>query len=193
MKSTEVQPSFRMVMIYRVLMGLVFVLALSLIGGTIYVVFLRGNPGEGGVVSVVGSKSEPTLSPDGQDGVFPDSPANAGQALSPQSLSKTPEIDSIFTGIGRIRASTALPESATVILSIAFPYASGDTAFSGELASRIADFRSVATAYFGSYTAGELRDKDDAAIKAELLGQFNGMLRLGQIGILYFNDYIIIE
>lgn len=163
-----------MVMIYRVLMGLVFVLALSLIGGTIYAVFLRGDSGAG-------------------EAVRPLKPEESESALSPQIHSKTSEIDRIFTGIGRIRASTALPEPATIILSIAFPYASGDKEFSGELASRIADFRAAAVTYFGSYTTGELRAKDDADIKAELLGQFNGMLRLGQIEILYFNDYIIIE
>ncbi|MDR1128818.1 MAG: flagellar basal body protein FliL, partial [Treponema sp.] len=99
----------------------------------------------------------------------------------------------IFTGIGRIRASTGAPEPATVILSIAFPYPSQDRAFSEELAARIGDFRSGAIAYFASLSTEELRQKDEAAIKTELLGRFNDLLRLGRITALYFSDYLIIE
>jgi flagellar basal body-associated protein FliL len=153
---------------FRVLVVLAALAALTLIGGTVYALVFR--PASG---STRDGDQEETRLP-----VGPLKPA---------------EVDSVFTGIGRIRTFTAPPEGATVILSIAFPYASADKVFSEELASRIGDFRTGTAAYFASFSTVELRQKDESAIKAELLERFNSILRLGQIGILYFNDYIIID
>jgi flagellar basal body-associated protein FliL len=157
----------RLELISRILAIIVIILALSLIGGTIHTLMFRDKK-EKPENAVVESKSNETLS-------------------SPS------ELDGIFTGIGRIRASTTAPETATVILSIAFPYLSTDKAFSRELAARIGDFRAAAISYFGSFSVEELRQKDEAAVKTELLKQFNDLLRLGQIATLYFSDYMIIE
>jgi flagellar basal body-associated protein FliL len=152
-------------LISRILTVVALALALLLLGGTIYALAFRGK----------GEKKETAASAPGEN-------------PSPET-----ELDGMFTGVGRIRASTGAPEPATVILSIAFPYSPQDNAFSGELAARIGDFRSGAIDYFGSLSTEELRQKDDAVIKAELLERFNGMLRLGQITALYFSDYLIIE
>jgi flagellar basal body-associated protein FliL len=154
-------------LVSRILTVTAAVLALALLGGTVYALAFRGK----------GEKAEaaaPAPVPEGSP------PAEAG-------------LDSMFTGVGRIRASTSAPEAATVILSIAFPYSPRDNAFSEELASRIGDFRAGASDYFASFSADELRQKDDAALKAELLDRFNAMLHLGQITTLYFSDYLIIE
>jgi flagellar basal body-associated protein FliL len=151
--------------ISRILAVIAAVLALILLAGTVYALVLRG-------------KSEKT------EAVAP----VPGENPSPEA-----EIDGMFTGIGRIRASTGSPEPATVILSIAFPYSPRDRAFSEELAARIGDFRAGAIDYFASFSTEELRQKDEAAIKTELLECFNGLLRLGQITTLYFGDYLIIE
>jgi flagellar basal body-associated protein FliL len=115
-------------------------------------------------------------------------PESAARGLSPEA-----GLDGMFTGIGRIRASSGGPEPATVILSIAFPYSPDDRAFSEELAARIGDFRAGAADYFTSLSTEELRQKDEAALKAELLDRFNALLRLGQITALYFSDYLVIE
>jgi flagellar basal body-associated protein FliL len=149
----------------RILEVVVVILVLSLIGGTIYALIFRGKR---------------------------ENPENV-VAESNEALSLPSEVDGIFTGIGRIRASTMVPEAATVILSIAFPYSSTDKAFSGELAARVGDFRAVMVTYFGSFSVEELHLKDEAAIKTELLKRFNDLLRLGQITTLYFSDYLIIE
>ncbi|MDR2053927.1 MAG: flagellar basal body protein FliL [Treponema sp.] len=149
--------------ISRILAAAALVLALILLGGTVYALVFRG-------------RSEKTEA------------AAPGGNPSPET-----GLDGMFTGIGRIRASTGGPESATVILSIAFPYSPRDRAFAGELAARIGDFRAGAADYFASFSTEELRQKDETAIKTELLERFNGMLRLGQITALYFSDYLIIE
>jgi flagellar basal body-associated protein FliL len=99
----------------------------------------------------------------------------------------------IFTGIGRIRALSAGPQAAAVILSVAFPYAPEDRAFSEELAARIGQFRGITAEYFAAFSADELREKDEEVIKEELRQRYNAILRLGSISRLYFNDYMIIE
>ena len=101
--------------------------------------------------------------------------------------------DRIFTGIGRIRSVTAGPQPATVILSPVFPYSPGDRPFSEELAARLGEFRRITADYFTSYTAGELRDRDEETLKEELRSRYNAVLRLGRIESLYFDDYMIIE
>jgi flagellar basal body-associated protein FliL len=78
-------------------------------------------------------------------------------------------------------------------LFAAFPYSSRDIAFSEELASRVSDFRKTAAEYFGSFTADELSRTNEEIIKRDLLDRYNGMLRLGKIETLFFNDYMIIE
>ncbi|MDR0554055.1 MAG: flagellar basal body protein FliL [Treponema sp.] len=101
--------------------------------------------------------------------------------------------EDIFAGIGKIRVLTAGTKSATVILSIAFPYIVEDKVFSEELAARVNDFRNIAVEYFMSFTLEELRRQSEQAIKDELLRRYNSRLRLGQIKRLFFYDYMILE
>ncbi len=98
-----------------------------------------------------------------------------------------------FTGVGRLRAASADPVPATVIVSIAFPYDSGDAAFSEELAAHLQDFRDLTMDLFSSYTADKLRSLGEGTIKQELLRRWNSVLRLGKITVLYFNDYLIVQ
>ena len=108
--------------------------------------------------------------------------------------------DRIFTGIGRLRlpaannAGTAgTGQGPVVILSITFPYEPEDRPFTEELASRVGEFRSITGEYFLSFTAASLAKKSEEEIKKELLDRFNRILRLGKIGTLYFNDYLVLE
>jgi len=97
-----------------------------------------------------------------------------------------------FTGIGRIRISTADPEPGMVILFVSFIYHPDDKFFSEELVSKIGDFREIIMDYIGSFSIENLRKLEEEYIKLELLKRINAVLRLGQIETLYFSDYIII-
>jgi hydroxypyruvate isomerase len=94
-------------------------------------------------------------------------------------------------GLGRLRIPLA--NSSILILSIAFPYAAGDAAFSEELAVRINDLRAIAGDYFSSLPAGSLHQIDEEAAKQEILRRFNANLRLGQITVIYFSDMMVID
>jgi len=97
-----------------------------------------------------------------------------------------------FTGIGRIRVSTADPQPGIVILFVSFIYHPEDKAFSEELALRVRDFRGIITDYIGSFSTAELQEQGEEDIKAELLRRFNTILRLGKIEVLYFSDFMIV-
>ena len=97
-----------------------------------------------------------------------------------------------FTGIGRIRISTADPQPGMVILFVSFIYYPDDKVFSEELVLRIRDFREIITDYIGSFSIDELQIQEEDNIKHELLKRFNAILRLGQIEALYFSDFMII-
>ncbi|MDR0556348.1 MAG: hypothetical protein LBG43_00535 [Treponema sp.] len=97
----------------------------------------------------------------------------------------------IFSAIGRVRTFTA--DNQTVIVSIAFPYNKEDVPFTEELVSKIMDFRNITFAFFNSRSAEELRNMGEDAVKVELLSQYNGVLKLGRIPLLYFNDFMTLE
>ena len=107
-----------------------------------------------------------------------------------------PEIGEIggqtFTGIGRIRISTADPQPGMVILFVSFIYYPDDRVFSEELVLKIRDFREIVVDYIGSFTVEDLQKQDEESIKLELLRRFNAVLRLGQIETLFFSDFMII-
>jgi flagellar basal body-associated protein FliL len=144
-------------------MAVVLLLILVLIGGTLYALVSRG------------------------PAVFFKAP-EAATAASPGR-----EDAAVFTGIGRIRALTAGPQAATVILSVTFPYVPEDRFFSEELDARIGRFRGITADYFASFSAEELRKKEDGVLKEELRQRYNAALSLGTIPRLYINEYLIIE
>jgi hypothetical protein len=165
---TEVSGGIRVV--YFVLLGVLILLGLSLLAGTVYALAVRNDAG-----------------------LSPDEPQNRGGGISPQdSLSPDAE-GQTFMGIGQIRAATAPPGPAAVIFSVTFPYNPEDRVFAEELASRTGDFRQSASEYLGSLSAERLRALDEGAVKAELLRRYNSLLRLGRIEVLYFSDFMILE
>jgi hypothetical protein len=123
--------------------------------------------------------------------------------------------EAVFTNIGRLRIPAAGYNAGTgvsggqppgggssgpaeegraaLVISIAFPYPSGDRAFTEELASKVGDFRRIAVEYFSTRTPEELRDMDEKKMKADLLREYNAVLRLGNIETLYFNDLLLFE
>ncbi|MDR2079850.1 MAG: flagellar basal body protein FliL [Treponema sp.] len=148
---------------YRALLLLALLLALVILGGTLYALVFRPKP------------ADPAAPP------TPVSPSvSAGEA-------------SIFTGLGRLRCPTAGVNPGMVIFQAVFPYYPGDRPFSEELVSRIREFRNISSAYFAGLTMEELSGKSEADVKAELLSRYNAVLRLGQIEVLYFNEYMLLE
>jgi flagellar basal body-associated protein FliL len=176
MRHREDRPPRGLLFLYRALLALSVLLALVLLGGTLYALVFH-DPAAGPLIQ------SPAPSPDSVRTVPSPSPPP----------SPSPVEESIFTGIGRVRANTAAPGSAAVILSIAFPYSPGDRAFSEELASRVGDFREIIREYFASSPEEELRLRAEETIKEDLRQRYNALLRLGRIEVLYFNDFMIIE
>jgi flagellar basal body-associated protein FliL len=165
-----VEHPFRgLLVLYRVLVAVVVLLVFLLLGGTLYALVFRGSAGlnRGG---------------NSQGSPVPGEAGGAGEYTG-----------GAFTGIGRIRALTAEPRAATVILSVTFPYPPEDRAFSEELAAKIGQFRGITAEYFASFPVEELRGKEEGAVKEDLRQRYNSILRLGSITQLYFNDYMIIE
>ncbi|MDR2900954.1 MAG: flagellar basal body protein FliL [Treponema sp.] len=167
MKHTADKPARTLILTQRILLGLLVLIILALLIGTVYA--FVSQPRE------VGAARGQNLQTDaGSSGrIF----SNAG----------------IFTGIGRIRTKSAEPQSAAILITIAFPYNPDDTSFSEELASKVAQFRSETNLYFQALTIDELRRKTDEEIQRELLARYNAQLRLGFIDALYVTDYMIIE
>jgi flagellar basal body-associated protein FliL len=156
-----------LLIVYRVLLVLALVLVLVILGGTVYALGFRPTA----AAAQFPQTTPPVSSP---------APSAASEA-------------NIFTGLGQLRCPTAGANPGMVILQAAFPYNRGDRAFSEELASRIRELRNVSAAYFAALTVEELGRKSEADVKAELLARYNGVLRLGRIETLYFNEYMLSE
>jgi len=154
---------------YRVIVVFILALAVVLITGSLYAVFRSSDSGPlfriGGDSGGEKGRGEPV----------PTGPVN------------------VFSGIGRLRIPLDGESTATVILSISFPYPAEDRPFAEELASRIGDFRSIASLYFASLSPQKVANLDEAAAKAEILERYNALLRLGQIETLYFGDLMIVD
>jgi flagellar basal body-associated protein FliL len=163
MKSGGKDPSLVLIIIYRVLQILLFFAGLLLLGGTLYALVFLR----------------------GGDGAGKERPPEAGLSQAGG--------EQLFTGIGRIRVSAGEDGSPTVIVNITFPYSPADKPFSEELAARVRDFRAIAADYFQSFSAQELTSIDENILKEELLSRYNGVLRLGKIRTLYFNDFLYLE
>jgi flagellar basal body-associated protein FliL len=170
----------RFLYLSRILAGIVLVLVLCLAGGTIYALFFKR-----GAAEIEGPSA----------GALTERlpPESSAPEAAPVSAAQEHEWREPFTSIGRIRAATAAPGSAAVILTIIFPYDARDKTFAEELSLRVPDFRAIALEYFSSFPKEELRQRNEQTIKTEMLRRFNAVLRLGRIEALYFSDYMIVD
>ncbi|MDR0998705.1 MAG: flagellar basal body protein FliL [Treponema sp.] len=165
----------RLESLVRFLTVLIIVLILVILGGTFYAI-IRGpmETAEGGRVPAAGSNAE-GIGAEGMDG-------------------RSPGAIAVFTGIGRLRIPAGGGNSRiTVVLSVVFPYPAEDRSFAEELTGKIPLFRRILRDYFGSLSPEELSPLNEDRAKAELLERFNRELRLGSIGVLFFNDFMILE
>jgi hypothetical protein len=97
----------------------------------------------------------------------------------------------VFSDMGRLRIP--LTNSSILLLTIAFPYSASDIAFTEELASKIGDFRVIASSYFSSLPVENPIQINEEAAKQEILRRYNAALRLGRIEALYFSDMMVID
>lgn len=98
----------------------------------------------------------------------------------------------IFGDIGILRAITADKEPLTVIVSPFLPYPSEDIAFQEELVQKTRIMRTSILAWFRSRTLAEISTLGEAGVKKELLRIINSNLVLGQINIIYFDEYLVL-
>lgn len=99
----------------------------------------------------------------------------------------------VFPDLGTIRAPTADSQPVTVIITIYFPYPAKDSAFQEELVQKNRAIRRVVLEWFGSRTISKIDEMGESSVKADLLVGINKLLILGQIDVLYFSDYLVIE
>jgi flagellar basal body-associated protein FliL len=106
----------------------------------------------------------------------------------------------VFSGIGTLRIQntgksqvSGKSDPAVIIITISFPYKADDRPFTEELASNLGKFRSIATNYFANLPRDNLVNLDEEQAKAEILRQYNALLRLGRIETLYFGDLMVVE
>jgi len=184
MKREIVPPAKKLLVLYRVIIVLILVLVLVLAAGTLYAIIRAPDSGP---LFRIGKNSGGGA--DLQDG--------AQNVQGAQGIGSGNEATAVFSDIGRLRipvaGPAALPGAATVILSVSFPYPANDRPFSEELASRVGDFRSIATGYFSSLPAERIARLDEKTAKEEILKRYNALLRLGKIETLYFTDFMVIE
>jgi flagellar basal body-associated protein FliL len=154
---------------YRVVVALILVLAVVLITGSLYAAFR--SPDSGPLFRLGGSDGGEK----GREEAVPVREPN------------------VFSGIGRLRIPLAGETSATIIIAISFPYPADDRAFTEELASRIGDFRSIATEYFAVLSPEKAAALNEEAAKADILKRYNALLRLGKIETLYFGDLMVVD
>jgi len=155
---------------YRVVVALILALVLALVIGSLYAV-LR-SPNSKPLFRIGGGSG------DAQQGRVEAAPAG--------------EVN-VFSGIGRLRIPLAGEPSATLIVAISFPYPADDRPFAEELASRIGDFRSIATEYFASLPPEKAASLNEESAKTDILKRYNALLRLGQIQTLYFGDLMLVD
>jgi flagellar basal body-associated protein FliL len=171
-------PGNKLIVLYRIIVAMLLLMVLLLITGSLYA-FIRSR--DSGPLFRIGSGSRDAV----------------------------PEIGSdigVFSGIGTLRiqnkgASRTTASSQTagqsnaavIIVSISFPYKAYDRLFTEELASHIGEFRSIATNYFADLPADKLSKLDEEQVKADILKQYNALLRLGKIETLFFGDLMIVE
>jgi flagellar basal body-associated protein FliL len=183
MKREITPPSKRLLIFYRVVVAVILALVLVLVMGSLYAIL---RPPDSGPLFSIGGK--------GGGGAAP----RNGRASNPG------QETAVFADIGRLRipvtsgarteaAGTEAPASATLILSVSFPYPANDRSFAEELGSRTDEFRSLAIDYFSGQPAENIARMDEETAKAEILQRFNSLLRLGKIETLYFSDFMLVE
>ena len=177
-------PGNKLIILYRIIVVLMLLLVVLLIAGSLYA-FIRSR--DSGPLFRIGGTGR-----GGQGGGAFREGLREGIK---EGVKEGEGAYNVFSGIGKLRIQNAGRPSgkAVIIVSISFPYKADDGPFTEELASHIRDFRSIATNYFTTLPKNKLANLDEEQAKAEILKQYNAVLRLGRIETLYFSDLMIVD
>jgi len=188
-------PGNKLIILYRIIVVMMLLLVALLIAGSLYA-FIRSR--DAGPLFRIGGVRDGDTGRVGQGG--------GGGFKEGGAISDGESAYNVFSGIGTLRiqnagkqaspsgkASETASETAVVILSISFPYKADDRPFTEELASHIGEFRSIAVNYFATMDRNKLVRLDEEQAKADILRQYNALLRLGRIETLYFSDLMIMD
>ena len=175
-------PGNKLLIVYRIIVVLMLLLVVLLIAGSLFA-FIRSR--DSGPLFRIGGQSQA-----GQGG----GGAGAGAIRDGvrDGVRDGESSNKVFSDIGTIRIQNA-DKTAVIIISISFPYKSDDRLFTEELTSNLVEFRSIAINYFAALGRDKLAKLDEAQAKADILRQYNALLRLGRIETLYFSDLMIVE
>lgn len=102
------------------------------------------------------------------------------------------ESTAVFGEIGLLRAVTADIEPATVVISVFLPYSSEDSAFQEELVQKTRVIRKSILAWFKARSLSSIVELGESGVKTELLREINSNLVLGQVRIIYFDEYMVL-
>jgi len=173
-------PGKKLIIFYRIIVVLLLLIVALLIAGSLYALFRSRDSGP---LFRIGGTGQSGGAVRNDNAVVID---GAG-------------VNNVFSGIGTLRiqntdkSRSASSEPAVIIISISFPYKADDRPFTEELASNLGKFRSIATNYFANLPRDSLPRLDEEQAKAEILRQYNALLRLGRIETLYFGDLMVMD
>lgn len=112
----------------------------------------------------------------------------------PETIS--PEINqnqkSYFTELGQLRLSTKPDKndkSTIIILTPLIEYDSNNRIFYEELDTKKLQISQIISNYFTSKSITEIKQKNEHAIKSDLLASINSILALGKIEKIFFADF----
>lgn len=112
----------------------------------------------------------------------------------PETIS--PEINqnqkSYFTELGQLRLSTKPDKndkSTIIILTPLIEYDSNNRIFYEELDTKKLQISQIISNYFTSKSINEIKQKNEHAIKSDLLTSINSILALGKIEKIFFADF----
>lgn len=162
--------TFPQIMLVCIVIFLVF----AIVSGTI--VAFGARPGDRAAVSrslFAGGKANPM-------------PADV---IASDSARKT----AIFADLGTLRAATADSTPVTVVVKPFMPYPADDLAFREELVKKSRSIRAFVLGWFRERTIDEIGKMGEGEVKAALLEGINGLLVLGSISTVYFEEYMVIE
>jgi len=98
-----------------------------------------------------------------------------------------------FTGIGTLRTSSADPDPAVVVASIAFPYDAANRPYAEELSRKASALRAAAIQVLSRMKAAELAPAYEGRVKIALREVFNELLSLGEVDEVWLSDFAVLR
>lgn len=100
---------------------------------------------------------------------------------------------SVFSQLGRLRASTADDPPVSIIVTPYFPYPSDDDEFYEEISLKNRKIKLLIIEYFSTFKAEDLKKSGELKVKTDLVQLINEELVIDKITALFFEEYIILD